>query len=207
VRAAGDIGPFVILSEAAIQAGVRRIEAVTGAEAVAQIQRQRRLLRDAARALKAPPEELPARIEGLQEQVKAAKKGARAGEQADLAALFERLEGAIAERSGVKTAVLDLPEAGLAGLGELGDRAKSLSPDHAFVLLSREGDKVPFLVLAGGRARERGVAAGELAKLLAGVLGGGGGGRPDRAQGQGLSADAVPQALDAARAALQERLG
>jgi alanyl-tRNA synthetase len=192
----------VIVSEAAIQAGVRRIEALTGPEAVAHVQRQRRLLREASRALKAPPEELPARIEALQGELKAAKKEARAGARADVGALFERLKAALVERAGVKTAVLDLPEAGRAGLGELGDRAKSLSADHAFVLASREGDKVPFLVLVGGRAREKGLAAGEIAKRLAQILGGGGGGRPDRAQGQGLSADAVPQALEAARAAL-----
>ena len=90
---------------------------------------------------------------------------------------------------------------------ELGDRAKSLSPDHAFVLVSREGEKVPFLALVGGLAREKGLGAGELAKRLAGILGGGGGGRPDRAQGQGLSAAAVPQALEAARAAIDGALG
>src|SRR5262245_11239768 len=57
VRAAGDIGPFVIVSERAIQAGVRRIEALTGPAAVEEIQRQRRLLRTAAQSLKTAPEE------------------------------------------------------------------------------------------------------------------------------------------------------
>ena len=74
VSAAGDIGPFVILSEGAIQAGVRRIEALTGAAAVEHIQHQKKLLRESAQALKAPVEELPARIEQLQKQLKDAKK-------------------------------------------------------------------------------------------------------------------------------------
>src|SRR5258705_12968538 len=70
VAAAGDIGPFVIVSERAIQAGVRRIEALTGAAAVEYVQHQRKLLRESALALKAPLDELPARIEQLQRQLK-----------------------------------------------------------------------------------------------------------------------------------------
>ena len=107
----------------------------------------------------------------------------------------------------MKVAVLDLPEVGLAGLGELESRAKSLSPDHAYVLITRDGEKVPFLALVGGRAREKGLGAGEIAKRLAGILGGGGGGRPDRAQGQGLSAAGVPQALEEVLADVTAKLG
>ena len=207
VRAAGDIGPFVIVSEAAIQAGVRRVEALTGAAATAFVQQQRRILRELARELKAPADELGERVRALQGQVKEARKQARAGAKADLGSAFERLKAAAEERRGVRTCVLDVPEVGGAGLKELGDRAKSLGPDHAVVLLTRQGDKVPFLVLVGGAAREAGLEAGALAKALAAALGGGGGGRPDRAQGQGLSADGVEAALTAAREALEASLG
>ena len=206
VRAAGDIGPFVIVSESAIQAGVRRIEALTGPAAIEHIQSQRRVLQQLSHALKAAPEELPGRIEALQAQVVQAKKKQKAGSRADVGAAFERLKAALEGRGGVSTAVLDVPEVGGAALGELGDRAKSLGPDHALALFTREGDKVPFLVLVGGRALEQGLKAGALAKTVAGILGGGGGGRPDRAQGQGLRAAAVPEASKAVEEAISAAL-
>jgi len=206
VHAAGDIGPFVILSESAIQAGVRRIEALTGPLAVEYVQGQRRVLQQLSHTLKATPEELPERVEALQAQVKEAKKKEKAGSKADVGSAFERLKEALCERGGVSTAVLDVPEVGGAALGELGDRAKSLGPDHAVALFTREGDKVPFLVLVGGRALDQGLKAGALAKTVAGILGGGGGGRPDRAQGQGLQATAVADASKAVEEAISAAL-
>ncbi len=206
VRAAGDIGPFWILSEAAIQAGVRRIEALTGPGALEHMQRQRGFLLEASRALKTAPEELPARIEALLAQAKEAKKKQKAGAKADVGAAFERLKAALAERGGVACAVLDVPEIGGRALGELGDRAKALGPDHALALFAREGDKVPFLVLCGGRAGELGLKAGELAKRVAKILGGGGGGRPDRAQGQGLRAERIEEARQTVEQTFQNAL-
>jgi alanyl-tRNA synthetase len=206
VHAAGDIGPFVIVSESAIQAGVRRIEALTGPAAVEHVQNQRRVLQQLSHTLKAAPEELPERVKALQAQVKEAKKKQKAGSKADVGSAFEQLKQALAERGGVSTAVLDVPEVGGAALGELGDRAKSLGPDHALALFTREGDKVPFLVLVGGRALEQGLKAGALAKTVAGILGGGGGGRPDRAQGQGLQAGAVADASKAVEEAISAAL-
>ena len=207
VNAAGDIGPFVIASEAAIQAGVRRVEALTGDAALEWVQKQRRILREVSRSLKAAPDELAGRVEALQTQVKDAKKKAKAGAKADLGAAFDKLKAATRELGGARVAVLDAPEVGGAALGDLGDRAKSLGPDHALVILTRQGDKVPFLVLVGGKAQEAGLKAGALAKQLAGVLGGGGGGRPDRAQGQGLSADGVDEAQRLANEAIAAALG
>jgi alanyl-tRNA synthetase len=207
VRAAGDIGPFLITSEAAIQAGVRRIEAVTGPGALEHAQKQRKLLLEASRALKTAPEELPARIEALQQQIKEAKKKQKAGAKADLGAAFDQLKESLSDRDGVGVTVLDVPEVGGQALGELGDRAKSLGADHALALFTREGDKVPFLVLSGGKAQQKGLKAGDVAKQVAGILGGGGGGRPDRAQGQGLSADRVDEAVQAVQEAFQNALG
>ena len=103
--------------------------------------------------------------------------------------------------------MLDVPEVGGQALRELGERAKALGPDHAVALFTRDGDKVPFLVLSGGVAQERGLKAGEVAQRVAGILGGGGGGRPDRAQGQGLSAERVEEAMRAVQEAFQSALG
>jgi len=196
VGAAGDIGPFVILSERAISAGVRRIEAVTGRAAVDEIQRQRRILRAAAQGLKTAPDELPARIDQLQKQLKAARKEQRASAGADLAASFQKVKAGLADRGGTLTGVLDCPELDAKTLREMGERLKSLSPDLAVAVFGRDGDRVPFLIVCQGAAQAKGLRAGALAKGIAGLLGGGGGGRPDLAQGQGTKPEAIPAALE-----------
>jgi alanyl-tRNA synthetase len=202
VRAAGDIGPFVVVSEGAIQAGVRRIEALTGPAAVEHVQHERRWLAQAARSLKVKPNNLAERIEKLQQQVKAAKKQKQASSGADAGSALERLKQALVSEHGIARAVVDLPELDTTALRDLGERAKSLGPDHALVLFARDGERVPFLVLIGGKAREK-LHAGKLAGQLAEVLGGGGGGRPDRAQGQGTRAEGVPKAVELARESLK----
>jgi alanyl-tRNA synthetase len=202
VHAAGDLGPFVLVNERAIQAGVRRIEALTGPEAVLAIQAQRRLLQSAARALKSSPEDVPERIEALRAQLKEAqKKGAEAA-RGDVGTLLETVKEALRTVDGSSRAVVDLQSASREALRELGTRVKSLGDDLAVVLTGRDGGKVPFLVLVQGRARSSGLSAGDLAKVLSGVLGGGGGGRPDSAQGQGEDPARVEEALGAVRRAM-----
>jgi alanyl-tRNA synthetase len=199
VRAAGDIGPFVIVSEGAIQAGVRRIEAVTGRDAVERMQAQRRLLTQSARALKTSPDELPARIGQLQDQVKQAKKAKQKGAQADVGQALGAVREAARELDGVTTCVLDLPDLDQAALRELATRAKSLAADLTAVLFGRQEGRVPFVAICQGQALERGLKAGELAKAVSAVLGGGGGGKPETAQGQGLEPGSIQEAADAVR--------
>ena len=206
VRAAGDIGPFVILSERAIQAGVRRIEALTGPAAVEEMQRQRRLLNGAAQTIKATPEELSDRIAAMQSKLKEAKKKKKASAAGAIDAAFAQLKDAFQEANGVQWAVLDLPDLGGKDLRDLGDRAKSLG-EVAVALFGREGDGVPFQIVCTPAAQERGLAAGALAKELGAHLGGGGGGRPDAAQGRGQKADGVPAAMEAMRQSLAGTLG
>ncbi len=200
VRAAGDIGPFVILSERAIQAGVRRIEALSGPAAVEWIQGQRRALCAAARALKSAPDEVPARVEALQAELKEARKKGAQGAAAESAGALERLRGALSDRGGVRCGVLDAPELDQSGVRELGERARGALRDAAFVLLGRQEDRVPYLVACSGRALERGLKAGEIARELNKHLDGRGGGRPELAQGAGQDATAVA----AAKAAIEE---
>jgi len=199
VRAAGDIGPFVIVSESAIQAGVRRIEAVTGAEAVRCIQRQKHLLGQAARSLKTATEEVPERIEELQKRLKEAKKQQKASSKADVASAFEGVKQALAEVDGilVGAAPLDLDQG---GLREVASRVKSLGENLAVVLVGADGEKVPWIALAQGAALERGFDAKAVASFLRGHLGGGGGGKPELAQGQGQNAAARSAALEGLQA-------
>jgi alanyl-tRNA synthetase len=207
VAAAGDIGPFVILSERALQAGVRRIEAVARDRAVEHVQALRRTLDGAARALKTSPDELAARIEQLQKELKEARKKGEKSAVADVGQAFEKLKAARATRGGVPCVVLDFPSLDTAALRDLGDRARSLGGDLALVLFGRADGRVPFLIAFEGAALAKGLKAGELAAKVSAVLGGGGGGRPTLAQGQGLAPDKVGEALSIAEAYLGAALG
>jgi alanyl-tRNA synthetase len=207
VRSAGDIGPFVIVGERAIAAGVRRIEALTGPEAVSWIQQQRRVLTGAARSLKSAPDEVLARIEQLQAQLKEAKKSVAAASKADVGVAFAQLASKLAQHSGVAWCVADLADLDGDAVRELGDRARTLGKDLALVLFGRQEGRVPFLVIFEGAALAKGLKAGDLAKEISAVLGGGGGGRPNLAQGQGVKPDAVPEALAAANRYLAAALG
>ncbi|MDP6539307.1 MAG: alanine--tRNA ligase [Planctomycetota bacterium] len=209
VGAAGEIGPFVILTERAIQAGVRRIEAVTGSAAVEQMQRQRRLLADCARKVKVAPEELGARIEAMQEKLKQARMQRKASSGDELRTAFEHLEGVLGGRldgGGIASGAFDLPALDGRGLSDLADRLGGRFDELALVLAGRDGERVPFLVTCSPAALEAGLAAGDLARELGGRLGGGGGGRPERAQGQGNQAAALPEALEWAREAIESGL-
>jgi len=196
VRASGDIGLFVILSERAVAAGVRRIEAVAGPAAVVEMQRQRRLLREAAQGLKASPDEVPGRVLELQKKIKEAKKKQKASAGAEVGSIFEELKRALDDSGAFAHVVLDCPALDSKGVRELADRARSLGPDLALALIGRDAGRAPFVIVCQGAAREAGLAAGELAQGLAPILGGGGGGRPELAQGQGARPEGVPEALE-----------
>ena len=207
VAAAGDIGPFLIVSERAIQAGVRRIEAITHERALRHIQETRRLLADSASALKARPEEVPERIAQLVGQLKTARKQQRQATGVDVAAELERVRGALEERAGAWLGALDVPHLSSDDLRDLAERVKAQVPDLALALFGRDGDRVPFVLVCQGRPLEAGLEAGELARGLKPLIGGGGGGRPDVAQGQGAKPEAVDAALDHLRRAFAGALG
>jgi len=207
VENSGQIGTFVIQQERAIQAGVRRIEAVVGEPAIEFLQEQRRYLESAAQALKVQPGELPERIAKLQADVKAARKLAKQGAGADQAQVFAGLKQQLVQVGGVDMAVLDLPDLDSDALRDLGDRAKGHSPDLALALFGRQEGRVPFLILCQGQALDAGLGAGDLARGLKPILGGGGGGKSAAAQGQGQAPDQVPAACEQVRGAMQAALG
>ena len=207
VAAAGEIGPFLILSERAIQAGVRRIEALTRGAAVVHLQEQRALLAAAAHSLKTKPEDVPERLAALQKQVKEARKKQRAEAGADVAAELAKVRAALTDQGGILAGVVDVPNLGASDLRDLADRVRSLSPDLAAGLFGRDGDKVPYVLVCQGRAQDAGLNAGSLARELAQDIGGGGGGRPELAQGQGTRPDGVAAALERLGARLAEALG
>lgn len=207
VEASGQIGPFVLLSERAIQAGVRRIEAVCGEHAVSELQSQRATLRAASAQLKATPSELVERIAQLQGQVKEARSAAKKQAKGDIEGALSVVKEALSEADGVRWGAVKIDGLDMKGIRELSGRVKSLHEDLAVALLGTGGGGVPFMVLSQGAAQERGVHAGDLSKELGGIVGGGGGGRPDSGQGQGSKPEALPEALEWLTGHIQGLLG
>ena len=198
VSSSGDIGPFLILSERAIQAGVRRIEAVCGESALLEMQSQRRKLRDAAGKLKTTPDELTDRISAIQEQLKAAKSAKKSQSKGDLDGALGQVKDALVQIGGVQCCSLKIDGMDMKTLRDLSGRVKTIASDLAVALLSHAEGSVPFMVISQGLAQERGLKAGDLAKELGAHVGGGGGGRADVGQGQGSQPDSIEAALETA---------
>ena len=196
VSRTGDIGLFKIVSEGGVAAGVRRVEAVTGANALAWVQALNATAQRAAAALKTQPAELPERIALLQDQLKAVEKDLDQARAKLASSAGNALsDQAVALPGGVKllvTAVQGVDPKDLRSMvDQLKDKLKS-----AVVLLAATSADGKISVVAGVTADWSGkIKAGELVGFVAGQIGGKGGGRPDMAMGGGTDAQALPGAL------------
>ena len=205
VKATGDIGLFKIVAESGVAAGIRRVEAVTGDNALAYLQGLEATVNTVAGALKAAPAEVPARISSLQDQVKALEK--------DLAALKGKLASSQGDSllaqavdvKGLKVLAATLEGADAATLRTTMDQLKNKLKTAAIVLASVDGGKVQLAagVTADSTAK---VKAGELVNFVAQQVGGKGGGKPDMAMAGGTDAAAVPAALASVQAWVAERI-
>jgi alanyl-tRNA synthetase len=206
-KATGQIGAFAIISEAAVQAGVRRLEAVTRGAAVRRMQEQRRTLREAAQLLKTNESELVKRIGALQDQLKEAKKGGGARAAADLAALGKDLLAA-ATAHGASKVVVAKVDVSTAELPALADALRVQKTGVAGLLAAVEDDKVSLLAFASkDLAEAKKVNAGAVVKEVAPLVGGNGGGRPDLAQAGGKEPAKLDAALARAREIFAKALG
>ena len=205
VRRTGDIGLFKVVGESGVAAGVRRIEAITGENALAYLQSLESTVGEAAAAFKAPTAELNTRIGGALEQIKAlekeiaALKGKLASSQGD-----EILTQAV-EINGIKVLAANLEGADAKTLRDTMDKLKDKLGAAVIVLAAVDGDKVQ---LAAGvtKAETAKVKAGELVNFVAQQVGGKGGGKPDMAMAGGSNAAALPAALASVQAWVAERI-
>ena len=207
VSRTGDIGLFKVVSEGGVAAGVRRIEAVTGANALAWVQALNATAQRAAFALKTQPADLPERIALLQDQLKSVEKEL---EQAR-AKLASSAGNALSDQAVVLSAGVKLLVTSVQGVDpkdlrsmvdQLKDKLKS-----AVVLLAATSTDGKISVVAGVTADWSGkVKAGDLVGFVAGQIGGKGGGRPDMAMGGGTDAQALPSALADVKAWVEAKL-
>ncbi len=193
VRNTGAVGLFRILSDRALAAGVRRIEAVAGAAALELVRTDRERLLALELELKAPADRLLERVHALKEQLRESRQK-KAAAAPDAATLLTELEG----RGGLVWK--HFPGLEPDALRALGDALKGKALPPVLLLTGGDADSVPFLFLC---ARGAPAKAGDLAKAFGKRVGGGGGGRPDFAQGQGT----LGQDLEAAVAALRQEAG
>jgi alanyl-tRNA synthetase len=205
VKATGDIGLFKIVAESGVAAGVRRIEAVTGENALAYLQSLEGTLAQAAGSLKAPTAELNARIAQVLEQVKALEKEVAALKGKLASSQGDELMAQATDIKGLKVLAARLEGADAKTLRETLDKLKDKLKTAVIVLATVEGDKVQIAagVTADSTAK---VKAGELVNFVASQVGGKGGGKADMAMAGGTDAAALPQALASVQAWVAQRI-
>jgi alanyl-tRNA synthetase len=205
VQRTGDIGLFKIVSESGVAAGVRRIEAVTGANALAYLQALEAAVAQAAGALKAPVAELTARIGQTLEQVRALEKEVAALKGKLASSQGDELLGQAVDVKGIKVLAATLAGADAKTLRETLDKLKDKLKTAAIVLAAVDGGKVQLA--AGVTADSTGkLKAGELVNFVASQVGGKGGGKPDMAMAGGTDASGLSQALASVPGWVAERV-
>ena len=205
VQRTGDIGLFKVVGEGGVAAGVRRIEAVTGANALAYLQQLEDTVDQAAGVLKAPTAELNARIGQTLEHIKALEKEVAALKGKLASSQGDELVGQAVDVKGLKVLAAQLDGADAKTLRDTMDKLKDKLKTAAIVLAAVDGDKVQ--IAAGVTADSLGkVKAGELVNFVAQQVGGKGGGKPDMAMAGGTNAAALPAALASVQGWVIERL-
>ena len=208
VRATGDIGLFVIVSEGGVAAGVRRIEAITGLESLKAFQRDRDEVLQSVAALNARPGDLVARIGSLQEEN---KRLGRDLQQAKMKAALSGASGAgsaqseVMDVAGVKLVAREVSGLDKDGLRALVDQHRSQIKSGVVVLASPSDGKVSIVVGVTPDLTKR-IPAGQVVKQLAPIVGGGGGGRPDFAEAGGKDATKIGEMLAASRGVIEKMM-
>ncbi len=195
IRATGDIGLVKIISEGGIGAGLRRIEAVAGAEALKYMRSLNDQILDAAQLLKAQPSDLLKRIQGLLVQVKDLEKEVQQLNAKVAKSEVESLLQQVKDVEGVPVLAAKVSAQDMDTLRNTADLLKDKMKDGVLVLGAAVEGKVNWVTVVTPVGL-RGLHAGQIIKEVAKITGGGGGGRPDMAQAGGKDAAKLGEALD-----------
>jgi alanyl-tRNA synthetase len=207
VRETAAIGVFKITAETSSAANVRRIEALTGPEGVALLRGHDGELARAAAALRVNPEHVGETAEGLRARVRELERAARSGGSGASGQInVDSLTESASEIAGARVLTAAIEGVDANALLELGDRLKAKLGDAAIVLGSSGEDRVDLIAIVTPALVKRGVKAGEIVKLAAAQVGGGGGGRDTLARAGGRDPGKLPDALRAAREAIEVAL-
>jgi alanyl-tRNA synthetase len=203
VASTGQIGLVRIIAEESVSAGTRRISAITGHRALERFRDSERALHDAAATLKVPAGELPARLAAISKELKELR---RKGAAPAATLSVDQLLATATDHAGTKVVVADARGADAAAMRECIDLLRRKASPIAVFLGSRDADKVTLVAGISRELEARGLSAGNWIRDPAGLVGGKGGGRPDLAQAGGKLVDKLPEALTAAREAIEKSL-
>ncbi len=206
VEETGDIGLFLIVSESSAAAGVRRIEAVTGRAAYELVQRRFRALKRAASLLNGAPEDVPVKIELLQDELADQHKRMMHLRQEAAASEFVRLLNGVPEVKGVPVLAVTLANADADTLRQMTDRFRQRYASGVVVVGSAVEGRPVLIAAVTDDLIKRGLHAGDLLKTIAKKIDGSGGGRPNLAQAGGKDAARLPEAIAAVAGYVEERL-
>lgn len=199
------VGTFKIISENGIAAGVRRIEALTGTEALKYYQSQEEQIKQICKAVKANAENVVYRVEQIVSEQKESAK--------EIEKLKSKLAGGAVEEilsqkqqiNDIAVICANIKDADANTLKTMGDQLKIKLGSGVVVLASGKGDKVNLIAMATDDVVKKGIHAGNIVKAAAACCGGGGGGRPNMAQAGGKDTSKIEEALQKAKDVIQQQ--
>ncbi|MGE9949580.1 alanine--tRNA ligase [Coprococcus catus] len=191
----GEIGAFKIISESGVAAGVRRIEALTSKGLMKYYAALEEKMHEAAKLLKATPDNLAEKITHLQAENKELHSEVESLKSKLAKDAMGDVMSQVEEVNGVKVLAVSVEDMDMNGLRDLGDQLKEKLGEGVVVIASAAGGKVSLMATATGGAMKKGAHAGNLIKAIASCVGGGGGGRPNMAQAGGKNPAGIPDAL------------
>ena len=196
VKNSGEIGLFKIVSEVGVAAGIRRIEAVTGLNAIKYMEEKEKTLKEACNVLKCTEKDILKKISAQGTELKEKEK-----EISELKSkITSGAEGDILNSakviSGVKVISYALEDIDGNALRDLADKIRNKMKTGVVVLVSKVGDKVNLIAMATKDSVASGIHCGKIIKEVATIVGGGGGGRPDMAQAGGKNPENIKKAVE-----------
>ena len=202
----GVITAFKILSETGVAAGVRRIEALTSKGLLKYYDELEEKLHEAAKLLKAAPDKLTDKISHLQAENKALHSEVESLKSKLAQDAMGDVMDQVVEVKGIKLLATKVEDVDMNGLRDLGDQLKKKLGEGIIVIASATDGKVSLMATATKGAIDKGAHAGNLIKAIAGLVGGGGGGRPNMAQAGGKNPAGMDEAIAKAAEVLEGQL-
>ena len=202
----GVISALKIISETGVAAGVRRIEALTSKGLLKYYDDMEKKLQEAAALVKATPNQLSDKIRHLQAENKDLHSELEIVKSKMAKEAMGDVSDQVTEVKGVKLIAAKVDDVDMNGLRDLGDQLKEKLGEGVIVLASAAGGKVSLVAMATDEAVKKGAHAGNLIKGIAGLVGGGGGGRPNMAQAGGKNPDGIDAAIAKVSEVLESQL-
>lgn len=202
----GVISALKIISETGVAAGVRRIEALTSKGLLKYYDDMEKKLQEAAALVKATPNQLSDKIRHLQAENKDLHSELESVKSKMAKEAMGDVSDQVTEVKGVKLIAAKVEDVDMNGLRDLGDQLKEKLGEGVIVLASAAGGKVSLVAMATDEAVKKGAHAGNLIKGIAGLVGGGGGGRPNMAQAGGKNPDGIDAAIAKVSEVLESQL-